>query len=132
MNASASGGGIFASLRGLLATALEVAEVRLELLSTEVELEKRRLIDGLFWAGLSLMMLGIGVVLLSGFVVMLFWDGYRLAALGVLALLFLSASGLLYFFAQRRLRSPGGLFRSSVSELARDREGLASRAQKTT
>lgn len=131
MNASASGGGIFASLRGLLATALEIAEVRLELLSTEVEEEKMRLIDGLFWAGLSLMMLGIGVVLLSGFVVMLFWDGYRLAALGVLALLFLTASGLLYFFAQRRLRNPGGLFRASVTELARDRKGLATQGQKT-
>lgn len=124
MSSSKPEGGLFASLRGLLATVLEIAEVRLELLSTEIEQEKIRLVDGLLWAGLALMMLGIGVVLLCGFVVMLFWEGYRLAALGVLTLLFLGGGGVLIRMARERLRNPGGMFRASVTELASDRTAL--------
>lgn len=127
MSEPVRGGGLFASLRQLLATTLEMAEVRLELLSSEIEEEKIRLVDGLLWAGLALMLLGIGVVLLCGFIVMLFWDGYRLAALGVLTLLFLGGGLLLLRTARERLRIPGGMFHSSVAELARDRAGLTPR-----
>lgn len=127
MSEPTSGGGLFASLRQLLATALEMAQVRLELLGSDVEQEKLRLFDGLIWAGLALMLLGIGMALLCGFIVLLFWDGYRVAALGLLALLFLGGGLLLLRQARNRLRSPGGMFASSVAELARDRAGLTPR-----
>ncbi len=104
-----------------------MAEIRLELLSSEIEEEKIRLVDSLLWAGLALMLLGIGVVLLCGFIVMLFWDGYRLAALGVLTLLFLGGGVLLMRTAREHLRIPGGMFHSSVAELARDRAALVPR-----
>lgn len=116
--------GLFASLRQLLGTALEIAQVRLDLLGTEVELEKRRLFDALLWAAVALMMLGIGLVLLCGFVILLLWEGYRLTALGVLALLFLGAGGLLVREVRLRLRNRKGLFDASVAELDRDRAGL--------
>jgi len=127
MGESMQGGGLFASLRQLLATTLEMAEVRLALLSTEVEEEKIRLVNGLLWAGLALMLLGIGAVLLCSFIVLLFQDGYRLAAVGVLTLLFLGGGLLLLRTARERLRIPGGLFHASVAELAHDRAGLTSR-----
>lgn len=127
MSEPLQGGGFFASLRQLLATTVEIAEVRLELLSSEIEEEKIRLVDGLLWAGLALMLLGVGVVLLCGFIVLLFWDGYRLAALGVLTLLFLGGGVLLLLRAREHLRIPGGMFHASVDELARDRAGLAPR-----
>ncbi len=117
---SRSGGGLFASLRQLLATALELAQVRLDLLLTEIEQEKLRVFDALLWAGLALMLLGLGVIMLCGFVVVLLWDHDRLATLGVLTLLFLVAGGLLMRAARNRLRSPSGAFGATVEELRSD------------
>jgi uncharacterized membrane protein YqjE len=122
-------GGLFASLRRLLGTVLEIAEVRLSLLSTEVELEKRRLFDALLWAAIGLLMLGTGLLLLCGFVILLFSEAYRLPALGVLALLFLGGGLLLLRQARQGLRSPDGLFGASVAELQRDQNGLTKAAQ---
>lgn len=116
--------GLFASLRQLLATALEIAQVRLELLGTEVELEKQRLLRGLFWAALALMVLGVGLVLLCGFILLLFWDGYRLHAAGVMALLFLLAGALMMRQARAKLLNPTGMFKTSAAELEQDRAGL--------
>ena len=124
MSAPVQGPGLFASLRQLLATALEMAKVRLELLQTEFEQEKLRVFDGLLWAGLALMLLGVGVLLLCGFIVLLVGEGYRLAAVGVLTLLFLGGGALLMRAARERLRSPGGLMASTLAELERDRAGL--------
>ena len=114
------GGGLFASLRQLLATALEMAQVRLELFLTEIEQEKLRVFDGLLWAGLALMLVGVGVILLCGFIVVLLWDGYRLATLGILTLLFLGAGGLLMRAARNRLRNPAGSLGATVDELRQD------------
>ena len=118
------GHGLFASLRQLLGTTLATVQLRLALLSNEIEQEKLRLFDGLLWAGLALLLLGLGALLLCAFVVVLFWDSYRLQALGVLALLFLGAGAWLLSVARARLQQPGGLFSSSVAELGRDRAGL--------
>ena len=121
--------GLFASLRRLLDTALEMAQVRLNLLGSELEIEKRRLFDGLLWGAVALLLLGVGMVLMCGFVVLLFWEGYRLAAVGVLALLFLAGAVLLMRQAQRRLRNPAGMFNASVNELERDRAELQASSQ---
>ncbi len=119
--------GLFASLSRLLATLLQMAQVRLQLLGTEVELEKRRLFDGLLWAGIAIVVLALGLVLLCGFVVLLFWDGYRLAAVGAMALLFLLGGGLMLNHARTRLRnrsSSKGMFDASLAELKRDQTDL--------
>ena len=118
--------GLFASLRRLLVTALDIAQVRLELLSTEIELEKKRLYTGLLWGLVAMLVVGVGVVLFCGFVILLFWEGYRLAAVGVMAGVFLVSGGVLLRMAHQRLCVSGGLFSASVEELARDRDGLKS------
>lgn len=116
--------GLMASLRRLMGTVLDIAQVRLEILGTELELEKRRLFDGLLWGAAALLLLVLGLVLLCGFVVLLFWEGYRLAAVGVMAVLFLSAGGWLLLQARRLLRSPSGMFQASLGELQRDQVSL--------
>ena len=117
--------GLLASLRQFVGTLLDIAQVRLELLGTEIEFEKRRLFDGLLWAGMAVLLLGLGLVLLCGFVILLLWDGYRLAAVGTLAVLFLGAGVLSMQSARRRMRHSSGMFTASLSELQRDRAGLA-------
>ncbi len=118
-------GGLFASVRQMLATGVETLRVRLELLSTEVEQEKIRLFDAVLWAGLALLLLGMGLLFLCGLIVVLLWEQHRLLALGSLALLFLGAGVWVLQTARRRLQAPGGLFASSVAELTRDRNELA-------
>lgn len=124
MNDSVKESGLFVSLRRMLATVLEIALVRFDLFCTEIELEKRRLFHGLILAALSLLALGLGLVMLCGFVVLLFWEGYRLAALGTMTLIFLFSGIFLLREAQRKFCNPSGIFSESMSELERDRTGL--------
>lgn len=124
MSESEQDQGVLANLRRLLDTALKTAQVRLALVGNELEQEKLRLFDGLLWAGLALLFLGLGTLLLAAFVVIVFWDSYRLQALGVLAILLLGTGIWLLSVARARLRNPVGLFKTSVEELGRDRAGL--------
>lgn len=116
--------GLFASLRRLLDSGLEMAQVRIELLVVELELEKKRVFDGLLWAALAMLLLGVGLVLLVGLVLMMFWDGYRLPALAVMSLLFLGAGLWLGLTARQKLSSRDGALNGSRAELAGDRQAL--------
>ncbi len=126
MSDSGASQGLFASVRQLLGTTLELMQNRIALISNEIEQEKLRLFDGLLLAGLALLSLGLGALLLTAFIVVLFWDSYRLQALGGLAVLFLSAGSGLLAVAHAHLRKPGGLFQSSAEEIFRDRAALDS------
>lgn len=128
MSDSSRPGGLFSSLKRLLGTALEIAQVRLEIVRTEVELEKRRIFESLLWAAIAFLCLGVGVLLLCGFVILLFWDGYRLAAIGVMAALFVTASVVLFRSAKTRLHNPNGMFEASLSELAHDLQSLKTKS----
>lgn len=116
--------GFFSSLKQLISTVLEIAQVRLELVGTELELEKRRLFDGLLWGAIALLCLGIGLVLLCGFVVLLFWDGYRLAAVGVLSLIFVGAGLFLAINTRKKMRNQHTMFGASLNELKQDQTAL--------
>jgi uncharacterized membrane protein YqjE len=120
-------GGLFGSLRQLLGTVLEIGHVRLALLGNDLERQKLRIFDGLLLAALGLMLVTVGIVLLCGLIVLLFSEGYRLAALGVLAAAFLGAGALLLRSGGRRLQTPQGVFDATLAELARDRAALAPR-----
>jgi uncharacterized membrane protein YqjE len=120
------GGGLFQSLRRLLDTVVDIAQTRLALIGTELEQEKLRLLGALWQGALALLLLGLALVCALGFVVLLFWDGYRLPAIGVLTLLLGGGGAWLLRSARQALRSPeGGVFALSLGELRRDRDGLA-------
>lgn len=116
--------GLFGSVRQLMATALEMVQVRIELIGTELEFEKRRLFDGFLYAAIAMVFLGVGVLLLCSTLIWMFWEGYRLAAMGAMALLCLAVAGVLLMQARKRLHNPLGMFHASTRELERDREDL--------
>jgi len=117
--------GLFASLRRLAGTMAGIVLVRLELLGTELEQEKLRLVSALWLAVAALMLLWLALVLFVGLIVLLLWDGYRLAAVGGLALLLAGTGGWLLHRARQRLAPPaGGAFALSLAELRRDRDSL--------
>lgn len=124
MGASPPGPGLAASLRRLLGTLLEVAQVRLELLSAEIESEKLRVFDALVWLVLALLCATTGMLLAIGFVVLLLPETLRGPALGVAAAIFIVAAIALARQARERLASPAGAASATIDELRRDRDAL--------
>lgn len=119
-----AGAGLFLSLKRLLATALEIAQVRLDLLGTELQQEKLRIFDALAWAAVALLLLGVGLLLGAALLVALAPEAWRPLVLGLLTLACLGAGALMLNQARLRLTSPGGALAASRAELARDRDGL--------
>ena len=116
--------GLFGQLQGSLGTVIDLARVRLALLGTELELEKHRIGIGLFWGAAALLSLTVAAVLLCGFVILLLWDGYRLAAVGVLSVFFFGVGWRLMQVARQRLSAESNLFSVSLAELERDRAAV--------
>lgn len=121
---AASRAGLFDSLRRLLRTTFELAEVRLELLVADLELEKLRFVEAAIRALLGLMLIGLGMVLIVGFVLLLVSERYRLLAMGLLALLSLGGGFALLSAARRRLQQGEGLLAATRAELQRDQAAL--------
>lgn len=112
------------SIRRLLSTLTSIASTRLELLANELHEERLHIEQMLLYFFSALFFLGMGVLLLTAFVVVLFWDTHRLAALGFLGAAFLLCGVLLAGKLQALARQRTGLFSESLAELAKDREQL--------
>ena len=116
--------GVSASVRRLGASFLALGRIRLELLAIEVQEEKERAVAMLFWAVLSALVGGFGLVFGALLLTVAFWDSHRLLALGLSSGLFiaLAAYGLSRI---GQLSSKGGtLFSASLAELAADERVL--------
>lgn len=124
---SAPSRGLFASTRSLLSTTLELVRVRVELLANDAELGVLRLFDAILLALLSVLAIGIGVVLLCGFVLLLVQEAWRLHALGAMALVFLGGGAWALMAARASLRRAGWAFDATRAELARDLAALTPR-----
>lgn len=116
--------GLFGQLQGSLGSSIELLRIRLALLGTELELEKHRVSIGLLWGAAALLTLTVAVVLFCGFVILLLWEGYRLAAVGGLTIGFFAIGLLLLRYARRMLLADSHLFSVSMAELKRDRDAL--------
>lgn len=121
MSGSASSGGLYASVRGLLSTALGLLQNRLELLSVEVQEEKTRLVGLIIYSIAAVLLLGVGVIFLAVLVTVLLWDSNRLLALGVFSVLFLGAGGYCLVSARQLVKASSRLFAASIAELGKDR-----------
>ncbi len=114
-------------LKRLASSLLATLQTRLDLFSNEVEEERLRIEQRIFYGSVTLFLFGLSIILMTAFMVVLFWDNYRLLVLGGLATLFFIA-GLLMLNALRHI-APGKskLFSASLAELASDRDWLNSR-----
>jgi len=126
---SSSGPGPIASLRALGATLLELVGTRGELALVELreEGERRKEMLGLALAGA--LFLGLGLLLAALFVVAVFWDTYRLAAIGVVTLLYLGIAAGAFMRLREKLRSSPPPFEATLRELAADRELLRGKGE---
>jgi uncharacterized membrane protein YqjE len=115
-------------VKALAITLLAIANTRLELLATDVEEEWIQLSSILIWALAAVFCAGLGLVYVLVLLVLLFWDTYGLWALGIPAILFLSAAVLLWLVARGKFKRKPRLFAASLAELAKDREEFKSRS----
>jgi uncharacterized membrane protein YqjE len=119
--------GLLESLKRLAGTSLAIVQTRLELLSNELEEERLRIRQLLFYGSVALFLFGMATLLLTVFIVVLFWDSYRLQVLGGLTVLFLCAGLLAWNALLRAKRERPRLFSASLAELADDIERLTPR-----
>jgi uncharacterized membrane protein YqjE len=120
----AGGSGLIASARRLVATVVGTLQTRLELLSTEAEEHIVRLSRLWLLAACALLLLMLGLMVATVFILILFWDTHRLAAAGLLALAYLGGGIGLAAYARNEARSHPRLFAASLAELAKDRQEL--------
>jgi len=122
-----AGPGIVQSLRNLAATLVALLRTRFELLATELEEERIRLLQILFWAAGALFFFGVGILLLVVLIIAVFWDSYRITAIVALAAIFLAAGVGMAFGVRRRMNARPKLFSASLDELTKDRDHLTPR-----
>ncbi len=116
--------GLLQSLKAALAALSAAFHTRLALFVTELEEERERLKQTLVLTLLVFFGLSFGLILLTIFIVAVFWERGWIAAIGCLAGLYL----LIGIVAALKLRSAlltrPGLFPATLSELAKDRDRL--------
>jgi uncharacterized membrane protein YqjE len=112
------------SLRNLAATLVAVFHTRLELLVTDIEEERVRLLQLLLWAAAALFCLGVGVLLLVILLIAVFWETHRIAVIGALAAVFLAGGAAIAAGARNLMRARSRLFSATLDELARDKDQL--------
>lgn len=126
------GSGLMASIKRLLSTLVSIAAARLELLANELQEERLRLMQMLFFALFALFFFGLGILLLTVFVVVLFWDDHRLAVTGTLSVFFFALGLLMVMLLRSKAQAGSRLFSVSLAELAKDREHLSASHDRPT
>lgn len=117
--------GLLGSIRKLLATLVAMVETRLHLLANEMHAEGVRLGQLLLLGVASVFFLALGFVLLTLFVIAMFWDTNRLLAIGGFAALYLAVGIVLAAVARGRAVARTRLFEASFGELKKDRDRLS-------
>jgi len=118
--------GLLHAFKALLAVLSAALHTRLDLFATELEEERERLKQTLVLTLLLFFGLGLGFILLTVFLAALFWEHHWLAALGVLAAVYLAIGIVAAFKLRSRILTRPGLFPATLGELAKDRDRLRS------
>lgn len=113
-----------ASLRALGATLLDAIGTRAELAVVEMREQGERRTRWLVLAAVAGVFLALGLLLAALFVVALFWDTHRLAALGGVTLVYFGIAAVAFVRLRDELRASPPPFEATLRELAADRELL--------
>ena len=111
--------GLFAALKNSVATLIAIGKTRAELLVTELEEEKFRLMSLWSKAIGAAFMLAVGVVLAIFCLALAFWE-QRVMVFGIFALIFIAGALFLIASLKRQAGEPSKMFRASLTELEAD------------
>ena len=121
--------GLFAAMKNMIATLIAIGKTRAELLVTELEEEKIRLMSLWSKAIGAAFLLAVGVIMAVFCLAMLFWE-QRVLVFGIFAVLFIGGGLLLIGSLKKQVAQPSKLFRSSLAELETDMAQLRRHADK--
>ncbi|MEO6974322.1 MAG: phage holin family protein [Gallionella sp.] len=118
-------GGLMESLKRMAGTLLVILQTRLELLSIEVEAERLNIKLMLLYGSITLLFFGLATILLTTFVVVVFWDSYRFQVLAGFIGLYFVVGALAWNALLRVTNRKSKLFSGSLAALADDRQQIA-------
>lgn len=121
--------GLFAALKNMIATLVAIGKTRAELLVTELEEEKIRLMSLWSKAIGAAFLLAVGVIMAVFCLALLFWE-QRVLVFAIFAVLFIGGGLFLVSSLRSQAAQPSKLLRSSLSELEADIEQLRRYARK--
>jgi len=116
--------GILHSLKALGATLASAFHTRVELFVTELEEERERLKQTLVLTLLVVFGLSMGFILLTIFLVALFWEKGWIGAIGGLSFIYLGVATIAAFKLRNVFLRRPGLFAATLAELGKDRDRL--------
>ena len=116
--------GLFHSVAQLLATAVGIAQTRLELLSTELQEEVHRVAEIMLWAAVALLAAGVGLFLSALLVIFVFWDTHRVVASIAVTSVFFAIAATAGLVLRAKVRSKPPLLDATLAELKHDRASL--------
>lgn len=119
--------GFVASVRGLTRSLLALLRTRAELLAVELEEEKERRKEMLILAVVGALFLALGIQLATLLFVVIFWDTYRIEAIGGVTGLYLGIAAWAFWRLRRKWRTSPTPFAASLEELAKDMDALQGR-----
>lgn len=124
-----AGMGFMESMRASLSTWVALLKTRVEIIATEIEEARNRIEKMLFLAVGGVFFLSFGLLLLTFFIITLFWEtDYRLHVLGGFSLLYLGL-GVAAALQLKKLATTGKLFATTAQELDKDYKALATARQ---
>ena len=116
---------LLSSLKNLVSTGASIAQTRLELISTDVQIARSKFISLLVMIVFALFFLFFGLVMLALLIVIYSWETDRILPLTLLTSGFLAVGVILAAVILQSLRTMPKLFEATISELQKDREELS-------
>jgi uncharacterized membrane protein YqjE len=111
---------ITAAAGRIAATLVAMVHTRLELAAVEVQEETQRLFGYLAWTMLAVFLVAAALLLAALFVILLFWDSYRLHAVAAIATLFAVAGAAILAKVRASFASRPPLLSATLAELRND------------
>jgi uncharacterized membrane protein YqjE len=116
--------GFIDSMRTLAGSVLDLLHIRIELFAVEWQEEQQRGKHLLVLAIAGALLLMLGMLLLTFFIIVLFWDSYRLAATAIVTVLYLGSGMLCLWKVRAKLHNHPPPFASSLGEFIEDLKQL--------
>ena len=114
--------GIIFSLKALGAALASAFHTRVDLFVTELEEERERLKQTLIFTLLLVFGLSMGFILLTIFLVAVFWEKGWIGAIGGLSFLYLGVATIAAVKLRNTFLKRPGLFPATLAELGKDRD----------
>jgi uncharacterized membrane protein YqjE len=111
---------ITATVGRIASTLVAMAGTRLELAAVEFQEDARRLLGYLAWTMLAAFLAAAAFMLAALFVIVIFWDSYRLQAVAGMAMLFGAAAAVILMKVRAGLNAQAPLFSATLAELRND------------